>query len=56
MAQHGFIVSQAGGAELLDLNQFGMELKLKFDFQIDFISFSWKDTLEFVCCHCYFVV
>lgn len=56
MAQHGFIVSQAGGAELLDLNRFGVELKLKFDFQIDFISFSWKDTLEFVCCHCYFVV
>lgn len=54
MAQHGFIVRQAVGAELLDLNQFWIELK--FDFKTDFISFSWKVTLELACCHCNFVI
>lgn len=34
MAQHGFIVSQAGGAELLDLNQFWIHLKFNFDLKI----------------------
>ena len=46
MAQHGFFVTQAGGAELLDLEQFWIELKLKFDLKIGFLS--WKDTLELV--------